>query len=139
MTLVATKPKTASLLEKKLGTLYDTASARPQIECEEKHHFGPNIYIKEVTMPAGALIIGKHHRMEHLCNMVSGRMFILQEDGSKRELVAPMTFMAKPGRKVAYIVETVVFQNIYSTSETDIEKLENMCVDNSIPLLGEGN
>jgi hypothetical protein len=139
MTLVATKPKTASLLEKKLGILYDTASARPQIECEEKHHFGPNIYIKEVTMPAGALIIGKHHRMEHLCNMVSGRMFILQEDGSKKELVAPMTFMAKPGRKVAYIVETVVFQNIYSTSETDIEKLENMCVDNSIPLLEEGN
>jgi hypothetical protein len=139
MTLVATKPKTASLLEKKIGTLYDTAVAQPQIECEEKHHFGPNIYIKEVTMPAGALIIGKHHRMEHLCNMVSGRMFILQEDGSKKELVAPMTFMAKPGRKVAYIVETVVFQNIYSTSETDIEKLENMCVDNSIPLLGEGN
>jgi hypothetical protein len=126
-------------LEKKIGTLYDTAVAQPQIECEEKHHFGPNIYIKEVTMPAGALIIGKHHRMEHLCNMVSGRMYILQDDGSKKELVAPMTFMAKPGRKVAYILETVVFQNIYSTSETDIEKLENMCVDNSIPLLGEGN
>jgi hypothetical protein len=47
--------------------------------------------------------------------------------------------MAKPGRKVAYIVETVVFQNIYSTPETDIEKLENMFVDNSIPLLEEGN
>jgi hypothetical protein len=139
MTLVATKPKTASLLEKQLGTLYSTAVAQPQVKCEEKHHFGPNIYIKEVTMPAGALIIGKPHRMEHLCNMVSGRMFILQDDGSKKELVAPMTFMAKPGRKVAYIVETVVFQNIYSTSETDIEKLENMCVDNSIPLLEEGN
>ena len=139
MTLVATKPKTASLLEKQLGALYGAAVAQPQIKCEEKHHFGPNIYIKEVTMPAGSLIIGKHHRMEHLCNMISGRMFILQEDGSKKELVAPMTFMAKPGRKVAYIVETVVFQNIYSTSETDIEKLENMCVDNSIPLLEEGN
>jgi hypothetical protein len=139
MTLVATKPKTASLLEKQLGALYGAAVAQPQIKCEEKHHFGPNIYIKEVTMPAGSLIIGKHHRMEHLCNMISGRMFILQEDGSKKELVAPMTFMAKPGRKVAYIVETVVFQNIYSTPETDIEKLENMCVDNSIPLLEEGN
>ena len=139
MTLVATKPKTASLLEKKISTLYEATVAQPQVQCEEKHHFGPNIYIKEVTMPAGALIIGKHHRMEHLCNMVSGRMFILQDDGSKKELVAPMTFMAQPGRKVAYIVETVVFQNIYSTSETDIEKLENMCVDNSIPLLEEGN
>jgi hypothetical protein len=139
MTLVATKPKKASLLEKQLGTLYNTAVAQPQVKCEEKHHFGPNIYIKEVTMPAGALIIGKPHRMEHLCNMVSGRMLILQDDGSKKELVAPMTFMAKPGRKVAYIIETVVFQNIYSTPETDIEKLENMCVDNSIPLLEEGN
>jgi len=139
MTLVATKPKTASLLEKQLGALYGAAVAQPQVKCEEKHHFGPNIYIKEVTMPAGSLIIGKSHRMEHLCNMISGRMFILQDDGSKKELVAPMTFMAKPGRKVAYIVETVVFQNIYSTSETDIEKLENMFVDNSIPLLEEGN
>jgi hypothetical protein len=139
MTLVATKPKTASLLEKQLGTLYNTAVAQPQVKCEEKHHFGPNIYIKEVTMPAGALIIGKPHRMEHLCNMVSGRMLILQDDGSKKELVAPMTFMAKPGRKVAYIIETVVFQNIYSTPETDIQKLEDMCVDNSIPLLEEGN
>lgn len=138
MSIVAIKPKTASLLEAKIGNLYKTAKAQPQIQCEEKHHFGPNIYIKEVTMPTGALIIGKHHRMEHLCNMVSGRMMILQEDGSTKELVAPMTFMAKPGRKVAYIIETVVFQNIYSTPETDIEKLENMCVDNSKPLLEGG-
>ena len=131
--------KKTNLLQDKLNTLYTDAVAQPQIQCEEKHHFGPNIYIKEVTMPTGALIIGKHHRMEHLCNMVSGRMMILQEDGSTKELVAPMTFMAKPGRKVAYIIETVVFQNIYSTPETDIEKLENMCVDNSKPLLEEGN
>lgn len=71
--------------------------------------------------------------------MVSGRMMILQEDGSTKELVAPMTFMAKPGRKVAYILETVVFQNIYSTPETDIQKLEDMCIDNSKTLLEGGN
>lgn len=130
--------KKTNLLQDKVNTLYTAAVAQPQIQCEEKHHFGPNIYIKEVTMPTGALIIGKHHRMEHLCNMVSGRMMILQEDGSTKELVAPMTFMSKPGRKVAYIIETVVFQNIYSTPETDIEKLENMCVDNSKPLLEGG-
>ena len=133
MSVVALKDN--SLLEQRVSNLYEAAAAQPQIQCEEKHHFGPNIYIKEVTMPAGTLIIGKHHRMDHLCNMVSGRMRILQEDGTTKELVAPMTFMAKPGRKVAYIIETVVFQNIYSTPETDIEKLENMCVDNSKPLL----
>ena len=127
-----------SLLEQRVNALYEATIEQPQIQCEEKHHFGPNIYIKEVPMPAGSLIIGKHHRMDHLCNMVSGRMRILQEDGTTKELVAPVTFMAKPGRKVAYIIETVVFQNIYSTPETDIEKLENMCVDNSKPLLEGG-
>jgi hypothetical protein len=74
-----------------------------------------------------------------MCNMMSGRMIVVDSDGNRSELIAPMTFMAKPGRKIAYIIETVVFQNIYSTSETDIEKLENMLVDNSKELLEEGN
>ena len=139
MILDVQKPVDASLIQKQMDVLCNTAKDLPPVHCEEQHHFGPNIYIKEVTMPAGALIIGKHHRMAHLCNMVSGRMIVLDADGNRAELVAPITFMAKPGRKIAYIIETVVFQNIYSTPETDIEKLEDMCIDNSKDLLEEGN
>jgi hypothetical protein len=139
MILDVQKPVDASLIQKQMGVLCNTAKDLPPVQCEEKHHFGPNIYIKEVTMPAGSLIIGKHHRMEHLCNMISGRMIVLDADGNRAEFIAPMTFMAKPGRKIAYIIETVVFQNIYSTPETDIQKLEDMCVDNSKDLLEEGN
>jgi hypothetical protein len=139
MNLTVSKTKIASLLEKKVGALLDTSKNIQQIKCEEKHHFGPGLYIKEVTMPAGSVIVGKHHKVEHLCNMMSGRMIIVNSDGSRHELVAPMTFMAKPGRKIAYIIETVVFQNIYSTDETNIQKLENMFVDNSKNLLEEGN
>lgn len=128
--------KPASALQ--IDALCATAKEQPQIKCEEKHHFGPNIYIKEVTMPAGSLIIGKHHRFEHLCNMMSGRMIVIDAEGNKKEITAPTTFLAKPGRKIAYIIETVVFQNIYSTSETDTDKLENMLIDNSKELL-EGN
>jgi hypothetical protein len=139
MILEVQNPIDASLIQKQMGVLCNTAKDLPPVVCEEKHHFGPNIYIKEVTMPAGSLIIGKHHRMEHLCNMISGRMVVLDADGNRAELVAPMTFMAKPGRKIAYIIETVVFQNIYSTPETDIQKLEDMCIDNSKDLLEGGN
>jgi hypothetical protein len=139
MNLSVSKPKIANLLEKKVGALLDTTKNIQQIKCEEKHHFGPGLYIKEVTMPAGSVIVGKHHKVEHLCNMMSGRMIIVNPDGSRHELVAPMTFVAEPGRKVAYIIETVVFQNIYSTDETDIQKLEDMYVDNSKNLLEEGN
>jgi len=139
MNLTVSKTKIANLLEKKVGALLDTSKNTQQIKCEEKHHFGPGLYIKEVTMPAGSVIVGKHHKVEHLCNMMSGRMIIVNPDGSRHELVAPTTFVAKPGRKVAYIIETVVFQNIYSTDETDIQKLEDMYVDNSKNLLEEGN
>ena len=133
---LAISPNIDAFLTQKVENLISVTREMPQIKCEEKHHFGPNIYIKEVTMPAGSVIIGKSHKIEHVCNMMSGRMIVVQDDGSKVELVAPMTFIGKPGRKVAYIIETVVFQNIYATDETDIEKLENMFVEN--PALEQG-
>jgi hypothetical protein len=134
-----TQPTVKADIKQSLDNLAVAVKGAPQVECKESHHFGPNIYIKEVTLPAGSVIVGKYHRHEHLCNMVSGRMIVVDSEGNRTELVAPMTFMAKSGRKIAYIIETVVFQNIYSTSETDIQKLEDMIVDNSKDLLLEGN
>jgi hypothetical protein len=123
------------LLSQKVDSLLAQVQVMPQVECPEENFFGPNVYIKQVTMPAGSVIIGKSHKIEHICNMISGRMILVDSNGDKKELVAPMTFVAPKGRKVAYIVETVVFQNIFSTNETDLVKLENMIVDNSDSLL----
>jgi len=120
----------------KIEILLPQLRAMPQVECTEKHYFGPGMYVKEVTMPAGSIIVGKPHKTEHLCVMLQGRMEILKDDGEVVELVAPATFVGKPGRKIARIIETVVFQNIFATDETDVEKLEHMFVEN--PLL-EGN
>ena len=107
----------------------------PQVDCPVSHHFGPSIYIREVVMPAGTVVVGKPHKTEHMCNMISGRIIIINEDVEQKEVTAPSVFMAKKGRKTAYIIETVRFQNIFSTDETDIEKLENMLVDNELLLL----
>ena len=139
MNLTVSREKLDTALGQKVSNLLGTVNDIPLVECTERHYFGPSLYIKEVTMPAGALIVGKVHKVEHMCIMLTGRMILVQEDGTRTELVAPATFVAKPGRKVAYIIETTIFQNIYSTDETDVEKLENMFVDNSKNLLEEGN
>lgn len=118
---------------KKIEAMLPQLRAMPQVECIEKHHFGPGMYVKEVTMPAGSIIVGKPHKTEHLCILLQGKMKLVKEDGEVIELVAPATFVGKPGRKIAYIIETVVFQNIFATDETDVEKLEHMFVEN--PLL----
>jgi hypothetical protein len=62
---------------------------QPQIDCPVTHHFGPSIYIREVVMPAGAVIVGKPHKTEHLCNMIEGRMIVVGEDGDRVDVVAP--------------------------------------------------
>lgn len=103
----------------------------PQAPCPVVHRFGPGIYIREVTLPAGAMAIGHRQRHEHTNMMLKGRVRLQQDDGSWRELVAPLFFIGKPGRKIGYVIEETVWQNIYATSETDIETLEAMLLEKS--------
>jgi hypothetical protein len=123
------------VVSNKVDALVREMSVLPQVDCPVQHFFGPSIYIREVVMPAGTVVVGKYHKEDHLCNMIEGRMIVVGEDGEQREVAAPSVFMAKKGRKTAYIIETVRFQNIFSTDETDVEKLEHMMVADSPPLL----
>jgi hypothetical protein len=135
MTELAVKQELDIPLFQKVENLLAQVQQMPQVDVNTKHYFGPGIYIREVTMPAGATVIGKPHRKEHMCVMLQGRMIIIDAQGNQKELVAPLTFVGGAGRKVAYILETTVFQNILATDETDIEVLENMLVDNTQPML----
>jgi hypothetical protein len=117
--------------EQKVQTLENAFLQQPQVDCPVVHRFGPNIYIREVTIPAGSLSIGHYQKTTHLNIMLTGKVTMVNEDGSHTELVAPQTFVSKPGRKIGYIHETIVWQNIYATNETDVEKLEAMFLDKS--------
>lgn len=96
----------------------------PQVACPVVHRFGPGIYMREVRVPAGTLTIGHHQNFEHQNLFLQGRVTILNDDGSTTELKAPMSFVGKPGRKIGFIHEDMVWLNIYATNETDVEKLE---------------
>lgn len=102
-----------------------------QVDCPVTHRFGPGIYIREVFMPKGAYIIGHRHTTPHINIMLTGIIGLLNDDGTETVLRAPQTFVAQPGRKVAYIYEDVVWQNVHATDETDVETLETMFLDKS--------
>jgi hypothetical protein len=102
-----------------------------QAPCPVNHYFGPGIYIREVSMSAGLFAIGHRQTQEHVNIMLKGRVLMLQEDGSTTELAAPLMFTGKPGRKMGYILEDVVWQNIYATDERDVQVLESMFLDKS--------
>lgn len=102
----------------------------PQADCPVAHHFGPGIYIREVTLPAGIFAVGHTQRYEHLNIMLTGKVAIVDGD-QVRVLEAPLIFTGKPGRKVGYVIETCVWQNVYATEETNIDALEAHYLDKS--------
>lgn len=119
----------AGTMVEKIDSLQSHMLELPQVKCEVLHRFAPGLYIREVSIPAGTMAIGHWQRYEHLNILLKGKVTILNDDGSTTRLEAPMMFVGKPGRKVGYIEEDMVWQNIYATTETDVEKLEEMFLD----------
>ena len=100
---------------------------RPQVECPIVNHFGPGVYVREMHVPAGTLLMGHHHKESHLCMLLAGELVVF--DGEKTSiLIAPAVFMGSPGRKIGYAISAVVFCNLHAnpTNETDLVKLADI-------------
>lgn len=105
--------------------------ALPQVDCPVVHHFGPGIYVREVLMPAGTLVVGHAHKASHLNVFLSGSLILLDDAGHARALKAPFMFTSPPGRKVAWTVTDCVWQNVVATDETDVDALDALMFDKS--------
>jgi len=98
-----------------------------QVECPLDHFFAQGVYVRQITVPADVLLVGHEHRFEHVCILLKGRMTIATPGGVET-ISAPLTFVAKPGRKVFYTHEECVWQNIHATEERDLDKIEEQLV-----------
>ena len=96
-----------------------------QSDCPVTHTFGPGLYVREVRIPKGTLAIGHHQVFEQMNIFLQGKILMANDNGSNVILSAPMVFTGQPGRKMGYVLEDVVWLNVYPTDETDIEKLES--------------
>lgn len=106
-----------------------------QLEAPVTHHFSPSLYLREIFMPAGAVVIGKIHKTEHFNILVKGACLIIHDDFTREELRAPRVFVSKPGvQKVLYILEDMTWMTTHVTEETDLVKLEAELIE---PLLLE--
>lgn len=107
----------------------------PQAPAPVEHYFGPGVYIRQVSFTAGTFAVGHYQRNEHLNFFIKGRVAMVKDGGEIEELVAPIIFVGQPGQKIGYIIEDVVWQNIYANpdNETDIETLEERHLDREGP------
>ena len=104
----------------------------PQVECPVRNFFSPGVYLREMTMPAGTFAIGQHHNFAHINIMVKGVIKKFNDDGTSTIMTAPQTFVGSPGKKAWYVIEEVVWQNVYATNGVqDIEQLESYLLTKS--------
>lgn len=114
----------------KIATLVQGFSELPQIECPLKHYFAPGVYVREIFMPAGAVVIGKIHKTEHFNIIQRGCVSLISENGEREVLRGPTTFVSGAGvQKVLYIHEDTVWSTVHVTDERDLEKLEAQLIE----------
>ncbi len=90
-----------------------------------RHYFADGAYAREMTIPAGVVVVGKIHKTAHICIVSKGVVDVLDESGEVRRIVAPATFVSPPGTKrAAFAVEETVWTVFHPTHETDLERIE---------------
>lgn len=114
----------------KIGRLIEHMRHLPQTACPVKHYFSPGLYLREIFMPAGTVVIGRVHKTEHANILVQGSCAIVHDDFRREVLKAPMVFVSKAGvQKALVILEDMIWMTTHVSEETDLDKLEALLVD----------
>jgi hypothetical protein len=92
--------------------------------CPLKHTFAHGLYIREITMPAGILIVTKLHRYSHAAFILQGDVSIMEETGPRR-VCAPASFITPAGTKrVVFTHSETIWTTVHATDKTDIKDIE---------------
>jgi hypothetical protein len=101
-----------------------------QVDIPVEHIFSAGVYIRQVTIPAGTLVMGKRHR-NATCNILLKGKLAVYFDETKSPVVieGPAIFTSEPGaKKFAYCIEPAVFANVIPTDETDPDEIERRVI-----------
>ena len=89
-----------------------------------QHSFAKGLYVRQISVPKGFLIISKIHKYSHAAFLLQGEISIIGTDGIRR-IKAPASIITPAGTKRAvYHHEDTIFTTVHATNETDIEKIE---------------
>jgi len=89
----------------------------PQVECKTIDHFGLGVYMREIFIPDGTLVVGHSHKSAHINLLLKGSVLIQYGNLEQHRLDAPHIFNSPPGRKIVYAIGDVSFCTIHPNPE----------------------
>lgn len=105
-----------------------------------RDYFFPGLYLREIFMPAGFIVVSKRHKTEHPFIVSQGVVRVYDElDGQPVEIHAPYQGRTLPGTKrVLYTLDDTVWTTIHLNPDNlrDIAELERgLIIPDDNPLL----
>lgn len=96
----------------------------PQKAMPVNHHFAPGVYLRELILDAGDLVVGKLHKTQHFLLITKGRVECRTEDGM-RMLAAGDIVTTMPGMKRVLLAhERTHMVTVHVTDKTDLAEIE---------------
>lgn len=99
-----------------------------------KHSFADQIYIRQMDMNKGDVVVGAIHNHLHAWFLMKGRVLI-NNNGEQIEHIAPCYTISQPGSKrFIYALEDSIFVNVHKnpSNTQNIEDIENELVSITI-------
>ena len=99
-----------------------------------KHSFADQLYIRQMDLKKGHVILGAVHNHLHVWFLLKGKV-IINNNGEKIEHIAPCYTVSKPGSKrIILALEDAIFVNVHKnpTNNKDIAELEKEIVSMTI-------
>jgi N-acetylglutamate synthase-like GNAT family acetyltransferase len=91
------------------------------------HEFVDGIYIRQMDMKTGCMVISAVHKHHHCWFLLTGNITVTTEEG-KQDFIAPCRVISPPGiKRVIYANEPSLFINVHKnpTNTRDIDEVEN--------------
>lgn len=112
-------------------------SQLPEKFCNVEHRFTTGMYIRELTIPAGVMIVSMKHKTQHPFVLSKGVLYISYQGGEREVIEAPYTGITQPGAKrVIFAEKDAVLTTFHVTEETDVKKIcDEILEPNRNPLL----
>jgi len=99
-----------------------------------KHSFADQLYIRQMDLKKGHVILGAVHNHLHVWFLLTGSV-IINNNGEKIEHIAPCYTVSKPGsQRIILALEDAIFVNVHKnpTNNKDIAELEKEIVSMTI-------
>lgn len=89
------------------------------------HIFSDGVYVREMHIPAGHMVLGKLHKTNHVHFISKGKVTVVTEFGGVEELEGPCTLVAKAGTKrLLFTHSDTIWSCVHVTDSKDVNQIE---------------